>query len=85
MTELHPVRTEHIAVEIAEEIARATGADPLALETPLYDVVDTEALERLADADATVRVAFEYDGHVVDVEIGDAGRVAVDISTRGER
>lgn len=63
-------------MRVIEAVAAATGRDPLDLETPLYEVVDTDALDRLVDGEAFRGFEFEYDGHAVAVD-GD-GRIAVD-------
>lgn len=60
---------------VVEAVAATTGVDPLALEPPLYDVVDPEALDTLLESGGTA-VSFEYDGHAVRVE--ETGRVYVD-------
>lgn len=81
MQGVHRAETEHVIVEIAEEIAAATGTAPHDLDTPLYEVVDTDSLEELAASDALVRVSFSYEGHVVEVD-GD-GTVSVEAHASG--
>lgn len=56
-----------VSVRVAEALADAAGTDPVALEPPLNDVVDTEALDALAASDADARVEFTYDGRRVTV------------------
>jgi hypothetical protein len=61
---------------VNEAIADVTGTDPLAMDPPLYEVVDTDALDTLYERGATATVTFEYDGHSVAID-GD-GTVTVD-------
>ncbi|QLH76502.1 hypothetical protein HZS55_03910 [Halosimplex rubrum] len=67
---------EQISIDVIETIADVTGTDPLTMEPPLYEVVDTDALDALYESGATATVEFEYDGHSVVVD-GD-GTVTVD-------
>jgi len=85
---LHHEWGEHeLCQTIVTAVAAADGTDPMRL-SPLYDVVDTEALEQLfrgvdgSRANDGLRVGFEYEGHVVAVHgdgtvvvrgVGDAG------------
>lgn len=57
-----------IVTDIVERLAAVRGTDPLELSPPLERVVDTDALKRLVDCDATQHVEFEYDDHVVVVD-----------------
>ena len=61
---------EHMVThEIIERVAEASDVDPCELP-PLYNVVDTDALETLIDADPEteeVRVSFDYGGYRVSV------------------
>jgi hypothetical protein len=59
-----------LTYEIATAVASAAGTTLSGLETPLYEAVDPEALDRLVAADAPVRVTFEYEGYVVEVDSG---------------
>ncbi|WP_204366142.1 HalOD1 output domain-containing protein [Halosimplex carlsbadense] len=68
--------SEQISIDVIETIADATGTDPLTMEPPLYEVVDTDALDALYESGATATVEFEYNGHSVVVD-GD-GTVTVD-------
>ena len=62
-----------VATRIVEGIATADKADPLEMP-PLFDVVDTDALEALvANGSADVEVVFEYAGY--EVTIGGDRRV----------
>jgi len=60
---------ERTSVAIAGEIASIEGVDPKELE-PLYDVIDTDALDELIhNSDSQhVTVEFEYDGYMIRVE-----------------
>lgn len=66
---------------IAEQVARREGTSPTGL-TPLYDVVDPDALQRVIDsaADADVRVELTYSGYVVTV----AGDGSVELRPTGD-
>jgi hypothetical protein len=69
--------------EIVAAVASAAGTTPNGLETPLYEAVDPEALDRVVASDAPVWVTFEYEGYVVEV---DSGRtVTVEPADRGGR
>lgn len=77
MDESTPARgTTCITSHVVEAIVAAADVDPLALDPPLYDVVDVEAVARLVGCDALDAVSFDYDGHAVVVH-GD-GTVVVD-------
>lgn len=62
------------SVEIVREIANREGVDPCDLETPLYDVLDPEALDSLvahAGSDrenANPNVEFSYLGYRVTIQ-----------------
>ena len=64
-----------IAVEIARRIAREDGVDELALEPPLYESIDVDALEQLLESGFSGTVSFEYRDYVVTVD--GAGDVSV--------
>lgn len=66
------------SVAVSEAVAEATGTDPRE-GPPLYDYVDTDALNALltestGDSEALF-VTFEYDGH--EVTVGGDGTVSV--------
>ncbi|WP_248518072.1 HalOD1 output domain-containing protein [Salinarchaeum laminariae] len=63
------------SLTIVTAIANAIGDDPTAMN-PLYETVDTDALDRLLESDATLEIVFEYEGHAV--EVGSDGVVTVD-------
>lgn len=68
------------SISVIEAVADAEGVDPLALEPPLHDVVDPEALDALFTASSTLpggtgQVSFRYNGYDVVVENG--GSVSV--------
>jgi len=56
-------------------IADLTDSDPATMP-PLYDAIDTDALDTLLDTESSIEIGFEYDGHSVTVT-GD-GEVRVD-------
>lgn len=70
-----------VSMLIIEAVAHETDSDPLALEPPLYDAVDTDALDRLTQTGSaeTVTVEFEYSDHSITVR-GD-GTIDVDGTT----
>lgn len=80
MIESH--RNRRVSSSVVGALAAATGDDPLALDPPLYRVVDGEALDRLFEGPGRIRVEFEYEGRAVVVR-GD-GVVAVDGTVYGE-
>lgn len=55
---------------IVQAVAETTGQDPLEM-TPIYEYVDTDALDTLLDsgegATPVIRVKFEYEGCLVKV------------------
>ena len=67
------------SLRVVEAVARSEGIDPMALEPPLYDTIDPEALDRLftttADDSSRARVSFRYRGH--DVTVRSDGTVQV--------
>lgn len=75
-----------VTLRIAEKVAEREGVDPTDLSPPLYDVVDTEALEALfrstdgAESGDRVRVEFPYGGY--DVRVDGSGAVRVTKSSR---
>lgn len=71
--------TTRISVDVINTIAAVTERDPLTMNPPLYDVIDTDALDRLFEQSDSASVEFEYDGH--EVHIDSEGTVRVD----GER
>ncbi|ELY69701.1 HalOD1 output domain-containing protein [Natrinema versiforme] len=76
--------TETAITRIVDAVADREGVAPTALQPPLYDVIDPEALNALVssvngdDADS-FRVSFEYNGYEItvggdgDVSVSDAG------------
>lgn len=77
---------EQPSVRVVEAIAAAEGVDPAALEPPLYDVVDPDALDTLADSlcrnggqfdGVASRVEFTYRTYRVEVEMGNGVDVTV--------
>ncbi|AWB28668.1 hypothetical protein HARCEL1_07150 [Halococcoides cellulosivorans] len=47
-------------------IAEFTGSDPKTMP-PLYDAVDTDALDTLLNSETPIEISFEYEGHTVAV------------------
>jgi hypothetical protein len=59
----HP---EPLSRAVVEAVAARDGIDPVDVETPLYEVVDPDALDALFDGRAG-EVTFEYSGYRVTV------------------
>ncbi|GAB3024467.1 HalOD1 output domain-containing protein [Natronobiforma cellulositropha] len=60
-----------VSITVIEAVAETEGVEPAALEPPLYDVIETSALDALF-RDASGRsgapsLEFVYRGHVVSV------------------
>lgn len=70
------------SVRVVEAVADAAGVDALSFETPLFDVVDTDALDRLVETGSSVRVTFAYEGH--EVVVDGSGTVTVDGERAGD-
>lgn len=73
--------TPPMSQTIVETVADAEDVDPAELTPPLYDVVDTDALDEFIDATpvtdgANIRVTFTYHGYEITV-LGD-GHVTVE-------
>jgi len=65
-----------VVLDVVTAVANTADTDPLSLNPPLGEAVDTGALERLAESSSVSRIAFEYHGHTV--VIADDGTVSVD-------
>lgn len=72
--------SDSASVAVIAAVAEASGRDP-STNTPLYDVIDPEALERLfarpakPKADINGCVRFEYEGYRVVVKADGRGYV----------
>lgn len=60
-------RPETLTEAVVSAVAEARGVDETDLEKPLYDSVDTEALDSLF-RNGTGRVTFEYQNHTISVD-----------------
>lgn len=67
---------DQVSLDVIETLAAVTDTDPLAMEPPLYEVVDTDALDSLYKNGAEAAVEFEYNGHTVAID--SEQRVTVD-------
>ncbi|NHN42871.1 hypothetical protein G9C85_14720 [Halorubellus sp. JP-L1] len=69
---------ENPVPRIVDAVAEAEDVDALALEPPLADVVDPDALESLLEetSTSTLEIQFRYQGH--DVLVDANGLVQVD-------
>jgi hypothetical protein len=68
--------------QVIEAIARREGISATELSPPLYDVVDTDALDALLSGESTrengsLRISFEYRGYDVSVESGNVVEVSL--------
>lgn len=66
---------EAASVNVVSAIATALDEDPTTMD-PLYETIDSDALDRLLETDVPIEVVFEYRGHAIEVD-GD-GTVTVD-------
>ena len=67
---------------VVEAIARREDISATELSPPLYDVIDTDALDALLSRESTlennsVRISFEYQGYDVSVESGSVVEVSL--------
>ncbi|WP_306058214.1 HalOD1 output domain-containing protein [Natronococcus wangiae] len=70
-------RGDELPLVIAERIAEREGATPVDLHPPLYESIDTDALESLLDSsDATISVSFTYRGYTVRVDGSGSVRIS---------
>lgn len=49
---------------VVKAVATAEGRDPIDL-SPLYDVIDTDALDSLLEGSRGIDVTFQYEGYTV--------------------
>lgn len=75
---------ESLSTKIITEVAAAKGVSPIDVQPPLYDVIDSDALDSLfADQNGASRVgqvSFNYAGHEVTVE--SSGEVDVQVANK---
>jgi len=67
-------------VAVAEAVSSVENCDPTAL-APLYDVVDTDALDAMFDDGRDCSVSFVFEGHHVTIENGERIVVETEPST----
>lgn len=66
-------RTEQLSEAVTRAVAESEGVDPTALDTPLYEAIDPDALDdlvrlrRTAEVPSPVRVQFSYYGYEINV------------------
>ncbi|MFC7140845.1 HalOD1 output domain-containing protein [Halosimplex aquaticum] len=72
---VHEAR-DQVSIDVIETIASVTDMDPLTMEPPLYEAIDTDALDSLYENGAVASVEFEYNGHTI--RIDDEQTVTVD-------
>lgn len=63
-------------MRVLDAVAEEIGVEPMDLETPLYRVVDPDALERLLGSAVDLTITFEY--HQYAVAVTSDGTVRVD-------
>lgn len=74
--------TINVGTRIAERIAALEGVDPVELAVPLYDVIETDALEALVNgrdggqSQNDLSVGFSYMGYAITVQ--GSGAVSID-------
>lgn len=82
VSELSPTESTPVSESVIEAVADEKDVDPMELTTPLYSVIDPDALDRVVDSTPSqdpmdVHVTFTYsdcevtvygDGHVSVVE-----------------
>lgn len=63
------VNPSNVTVRIVSAIAEREGIDPMALEPPLYDAIDPDALTAITEADPATELtlSFNYAGYRVTV------------------
>ena len=62
-------RDDRLSLLVLEAVAAAEGVSPAELPSPLYQIVDPDALDRLYATEpvATTHVTFDYMGYTVEV------------------
>ncbi|MCU4753712.1 hypothetical protein OB919_17275 [Halobacteria archaeon AArc-curdl1] len=68
-----------MSMRVIDAIAAELDIDPLELDTPLFEVINPEALDRLFRDDVDCTVSFAYDDY--EVTVSNDGTVTVDGST----
>ena len=77
------VTDDEPSMAVIELVAEATGTDPIEL-TPLYDVIDPEAIDALGTSAGFSSLEFEYAGHTVVLEAsGDDLEISLEPVTIG--
>ena len=71
-----------VCVKIREEIDRRDDRDPDEL-SPIEDVIDSDALNRLVESASTGRFTFRYDGYEIAVHTN--GTITVEGARNAER
>lgn len=60
-----------LSMEVIDAIAEQEGIDPIDLETPIYEVIDLDAVDALTTGDTStndIEVSFTYEGYEVTVD-----------------
>jgi hypothetical protein len=60
-----PHRTVAASERVVDALADATGTDPVALDPPLYEVVEPDALDAVVASSDDLSVSFDYGDHRV--------------------
>lgn len=54
---------------VAERVAAAEGVDPLELQPPLFEAIDTDAMDSLFEsANSATKLQFTYHGYSVTID-----------------
>lgn len=71
-----------LSMKVIEAIAQREGIDPVELQTPIYEVVDLDALDALTRGESestSVEISFTYEGYEVTVDNDrDVGITSID-------
>jgi hypothetical protein len=70
---------ESVATRVVSAVASREGVDPTAIEPPLYDAIDPDALDALvaSNGESGLHVSFTYCGYPITVDAGGGVSVGV--------
>lgn len=75
-----PASADSVSMNIVQAIADHKGIDPMELSPPLYEAIDTDALERVVTSikngpPTELRITFTYDGYDVRIAGSEIDRI----------